>query len=262
MKKLLIEQGRTIITLIFFIAFLIFSIYQIINATNLTTCIFYIILTIVMLSIAFYSEYFRLLYQKATKTLLFNVDTTLAKEQFNHLMKKDILHAYKNSEAIFDTLYFADEMRPEECLKTLEKNNKYFHGSLDSLLIYHYTKFYANFLQNKYEVTIAEYSHIIRLKETKIKGKKISPLYNWEFIDAIYQFARKDYRQSLKIFNNIDDRYMNQREKMHMYYQKGNLNLILKKQRDALDCFENSINLGGTSKMKEASIKLRKKVQK
>ena len=55
---------------------------------------------------------------------------------------------------------------------------------MDNLLIWDYTKFYAYFLMNNRTKTKAQYERVIKLKDVKVKGTKISPLYNWEFIEA------------------------------------------------------------------------------
>lgn len=258
-KKLLI-QSHNIISAIFYIAFLLFGITQIIHAKSTSSALFYLFITLIMLAIALYSEYLRSLYQKAIKKQIFDLDSIESRLIFNKVMKKDFFKAYINSQAIFDTLYYADEMQPEKCLQVLEENSKFFHGSLDSLLIYHYTKFYAAFMMKNDNIVKEEYHSIMQMKETKIKGKKLSPLYNWDFIDAIYLFSRKNYKQSINKFNEINIENMNNREIMHLYYQKGRLYTILKDDSKARYCFDEVIRIGGTSKMKESALMLRRKV--
>lgn len=260
MKSKLIMHSRNILLYIIYIIFLVFSIQQVVISDSISAKILYSLIAVVFLAVTLYSEYLRAFYQKCIRTLIIDVDTKKAEQQFQLLLKKDILHAYRNSKAIFDTLYYADEMDAENCLKTLEDNDRFFHGSLDHLLIFHYTKFYACFLQGNFEAVAKEYSHLQKMKDTKIKGRKISPLYNWEFIDALYQFSRKDYKKSLNTFNSIHSENMNNRERMHLYYQKGMLYMKMNNPAKAAECFKEAADNKGDSCMKRKAENYRKKV--
>ena len=67
-----------------------------------------------------------------------------------------------------------DQMDAQGCLDTLEKDHKFFHSCMDNLLIWDYTKFYAYFLMNNRTKTKAQYERVIKLKDVKVKGTKIS----------------------------------------------------------------------------------------
>ena len=64
-----------------------------------------------------------------------------------------------------------------------------------------------------------EYNKLERMRNTKVKGAKVSPLFNWEFMDAVYLVSRKDYKQSLNVFKSVNTENMNPREKIQYYYQ-------------------------------------------
>ena len=259
LNKLFLKY-RTAIIGMFYIAFGLYSIYIIQNATVLSTKIFYGCLAILLLSVSIYSEYLRHLYNKAIRTLTMDVNPELARKQMDYLLKRDVLKAYKNSELIFNTLYASDMLEIEYGLNLLEKNKKFFHSSLDQLLIYHYSKFYLSFLKEDFTTTINEYSYLIRLKNSKVKGNKVSPLYNWEFINAIYQFARKNYKTSINIFHTINIKNMNHRELMHLYYQMGNIYAKTKDFVKALECYNLCIENCYTSAIKEHAINERRKL--
>lgn len=148
---------------------------------------------------------------------------------------------------IFDTLYYIDQMQYKKCLEHIEENSKFFHSSIDQLLIYHYTKFYCSFMLNDLECTKQEYNKLERMRNTKIKGAKVSPLFNWEFMDAIYLISRKDYKQSYNVFKSVNTDNMNPREKVQYYYQFGLLcNKI--KEKNLYNNYKNKIiNLKGLS---------------
>lgn len=260
MKNKLILHYRDILLHIVYLIFAIFSIWQILNTDKLSSQILYGAIAVVFLGMAVYAEYLRHLYQKAIKILLFDVDPKRAEQQFQFLLKKDFFHAYQNSKAIFDTLYYADEMDASGCLQTLEVHDRFFHGSLDQLLIYHYTRFFAYVLQRDQEQLTKEYAQLQKMKGTKIKGQKLSPLYNWDFIDALYQLSKKEYKKSLNTFNHVHTENMNNRELMHLYFFKGVLLMKMSQKKKAADCFKQAANNEGSSRMKEYAKQYEKKV--
>lgn len=215
------QNAQQIISYTFYILFAGYSIYKIIQAEFISTKILFIILLIIILGISLYSEYLKHLYRKAIKTIAYDLNPEKANEQFNELLKKDVFHAYKNDKKIFDTLYYIDQMQYAKCLKHIEENSKFFHSTIDQLLIYHYTKFYCSFMLNDLECAKQEYNKLERMRNTKVKGAKVSPLFNWEFMDAVYLVSRKDYKQSLNVFKSVNTENMNPREKAQYYYQFG-----------------------------------------
>ena len=117
------------------------------------------------------------------------------------------MKSYRTTQLIFDTLYYQDIGKPQTCIELLESNEKTFRSSLDYLLIRNYTYFYSYYkLGNRTKVK-HWYPEVMKLKDTKIKGSKVSPLYNWEFIEAVYLSCMKDYKKSLAKFKQIDTRY-------------------------------------------------------
>ena len=241
------QNAQKIISLAFYIVFAGLSIYKILQADQISTKIIFSALLILILGIALYSEYLKHLYKKAIQTIAFDLNPEKAAKQFNTLLKKDIFHAYTNDKKIFDTLYYIDQMEYEKCLEHIEENYKFFHASVDQLLIYHYNKFYCSFMLNRMETAKQEYNKLERMKNTKVKGAKVSPLFNWEFMDAIYLVSRKDYKQSYNVFKTVNTENMNPREKVQYYYQFA---LLCQKIKDKVLC-ENQknkiINLKGSS---------------
>ncbi|WP_416327087.1 hypothetical protein [[Eubacterium] hominis] len=250
-------QVRNIIMAAIYLAFTGYSIYQMTQTPQLEGKICYLIIIAVILGIALWSEYLRHLYTKAITLLNMDGKPEEAKQQFDQLIKKDFFKGYRKTELIFDTLYYADQMKPMECLNTLEKDHKFFHNSMDNLLVFDYTKFYAYFLLQNRTKTKQQYERVMKLKDIKVKGTKISPLYNWEFIEAIYQFSCKDYKKSLKAFQNVNTKNMNHRELMHYYYQFAQLYLVLKDKKHADECLDHVISLGGNAIMKQKAETLR-----
>ncbi len=58
-------------------------------------------------------------------------------------------------------------MEYKKCLEHIEENSKFFHSSIDQLLIYHYTKFYCSFMLNDLDCAKQEYNKLERMRNTK-----------------------------------------------------------------------------------------------
>ena len=162
-------QFRNIIMGLIYLAFTGYSVYQMAITPQLEGKIAYLIVIVVILGIALWSEYLRHLYQKAIIILNKDGNPEEAKKTFDGLLKKDIFRGYRKTVLIFDTLYYADQMDAQGCLDTLEKDHKFFHSCMDNLLIWDYTKFYAYFLMNNRTKTKAQYERVIKLKDVKAK---------------------------------------------------------------------------------------------
>ena len=96
------QNAQQIISYTFYILFAGYSIYKIIQAEFISTKILFIILLIIILGIALYSEYLKHLYRKAIKTIAYDLNPEKANKQFNELLKKDVFHAYKNDKKMVE----------------------------------------------------------------------------------------------------------------------------------------------------------------
>lgn len=245
------QEARNFIMGIIYIIFAIYSIYIIMTAQKFSQKLLFGILFILIFSIALYAEYLRHLYQHAIQTIAYDAMPQKGKKEYDDLLKKDIFKAYNSSKVIYDTLYYADMLDASSLLKTLETHYKMFHQNIDNLLIWHYNQLYAHFLLKDTKIVQEEYTKIIRMKDAKVKGHKLSPLYNWDFIDALYLFSRKDYKQSFNCFKKTNTQNMNNREKLHYYYQFSNLCKVMHNRSMEEECIKKIKQIGGTSKIIE-----------
>ena len=211
-------QTQRVISYVFYALFALLIIYNIMNTTNNVHKLMYGLLLVIPLGFALWSEHLKSLYQKAIHQLAFDLDPTLASQTYDELIKKDKANAYKNSRIIFDVLVNLDQLQLDKVKTLLSSNEKFFHSSLDQLLIYHYVTFMVAFLTNDVTTAKDEYKRMERMKDTKVKGMKVSPLFNWDFLLGMYQFMRKDVKQSINTLNSVNTTYMNPRECAQYYY--------------------------------------------
>lgn len=241
------QQVKPFVTIVVYIIFVVVSFMNIIKIESIPVRLFFILIILIILSLALWSEYIKYLYRKAIKTIAFELNPEKALDIFNELLKKDIFHSYQNEKYIFDTLYYVDQQEYQKCLDLINEKHDFFHANIDQLLIYHYTNFYCSYMLGDNETATSEYQKMRRMKDTKVKGAKVSPLYNWEFIDATYQLAKKDYRQSFNTFKTVNTAYMNPREIIQYYYQFSIASSKVKDKNKQQECQQAIKGYNGSS---------------
>lgn len=208
---------QSFVSIIIYIIFIIYSLFQINKAQQVSTKLFFILIIGILLAFAYWSEYLKHTFRKAIRVITIDCDPDKANDIYNDLLKRDKFNSYKNDKYIFDTLYYIDKKQYQDCLDHIEEQSKFFHSSLDQLLIYHFSKFFCSYQLNDLNTAKEEYNKLKRMKDTKVKGAKVSPLYNWDFLEAVYDACKKEYRQSYNQMKKVNTDYMNNREKIQYY---------------------------------------------
>ena len=238
------QRIRNLITYAIYVIFAGYTIYLLLHEPSISGKICYALILIVILGIACWAEYLRILYHRMIKYLNIECDPQASITAQEHLIKKDIFHSYRNTLLIFNTLYYDSTNQPEKNIHLLEENEKFLKSSLDCLLVRNYTYFYSyHQLGNRSKVK-KYYPELIKLKGAKIKGSKVSPLYNWEFIDAVYLADDKDYKKSIKAFENANTINMNQRELSLYHFEFAKACLAANQPAKAQALFEEAKRLG------------------
>lgn len=246
MKKIvssftLTESSRRIVTYAIYAVFSIYTLVKLIQEPSAAGKVCYSLIIIVILGIAVWAEYLRVLYYKMIKALSMDCDPASAKQCYHQLEKRDFLKSYRNTLLIFDTLYYQDINQPQTCIDLLEQNEKVFRSSLDFLLIRNYTYFFSFYkLGNRTKVK-KYYPEVMKMKDTKVKGTKVSPLYNWEYIEAVYLLCDKEYKKAVTAFANVNTKNMNHRELAQYYTEFGKAYMEVKDKENAQLMFTKAI---------------------
>lgn len=238
------ESARRIITIIMYIIFALFTISKLIHESSLAGKVCYLFILLIFLGIAGWAEYLRHLYHKMIYSLSMECDPVKAKNYYNDLKKKDFFKSYKQTLIVFDTLYYQDLNEPEKAIKVLEENTKMFKSTLDYLLIRNYTYFISYHQLNNHTKVKKYYPEVMKMQNKKIKGNKVSALYNWTLIEAIYLYDIKDYKKSVQTFKNVNTKNLNQREMALYYNEFGKAYLQLQDKENALIMFTKTMELG------------------
>ena len=203
---------------IIYLIFLVYSIYLIAGADNTGTRITYIVITVVMLSVVLFYEYLQYHYEQAIAALNYECDPEKSKALFDSMQKKDIVHAYRNQRVIYDVLYNLSKYQPDEVIRIIESNDKIFRGEIDQLLIRNASLFLAHIEANNKTAAKKAYPEVLKLKGTKIKGKKLSALYSWEELEALNYYISNDFKKAIKSYEAVKTNYMNNRQLTQYYY--------------------------------------------
>lgn len=228
------ETTRRVVTYLMYAAFLIYTVMKLIEEPSAAGKTAYGLILLVILGVAVWAEYLRVLYYKMIKELSMECNPSGAKHYYHLLQKRDFLKSYRYTLMIFDTLYYQDINQPAKCIEIVDNNEKAFRSSLDYLLIRNYTYFYSYYkLGNRTKVK-KYYPEVMMMKDKKVKGTKVSPLYNWEFIEAIYLLCDKDYKKAIAAFANINPKNMNNRELSQYYTEFGKAYMEVKDKENAI----------------------------
>lgn len=194
-------------------AFIVFMIYTIINSKEINSKIFYSILLIVMISIAFYYEYLNYLKISIINVLNNHCDIAMTKKLLTKMQKLDFINGFKSFYLIVDLQLAESEHQGETLLNLVKANDKTLRANLDGLLMHHYYTFIGDVLIDNHNQIKKAYNNLINLKNAKIKKSKMSPLFNWDFIDCIFYLKTNDRKKAIKAYQAINPMYMNLRER-------------------------------------------------
>lgn len=239
------ETIRMIIAFILYSVFIYFAYTQLVAAQTSTERWLLIALLLPILLIAVWYEWIRYLYRKIIYIYNFEVDIHRAVELMKKLRKFDFLQGFKNNEVLLMCFYYIDTNQPEplnQLLDTYEK--KLFKKSLDMLLVYNYNKMcYYQMISNKTQQK-KYFEAILQLQNRKVKGKKISPLYNIESLFAQHYLFHNDLKKAYRTSTNVNTARSNPREQAYVYYYRYKSAIGLGKLSEAKEFAQMVIHLG------------------
>lgn len=186
---------------------------------------FYLAFILIILAIALLYDYLK--YQIEYVMIMLaeanNVDDI--QNQINIIKKRDLFKGVENSLILPQLFLYLDQNKPQSALDYLEEHQKFLKSKLDYLLIYRTIHFKVHVMLNQHDQAIIAYQKLIKLKDTNLKNKKMKLLFNWDQIEALYNFELKKYKRSRNLYNRIDITHFNKREMLHYYYEQKILSI-------------------------------------
>lgn len=219
--KLLIkgyQKIRWVVMLFIILAFVFITYNTIIHQESLAMKIFVFVVAVIVIGVTLFYEYLKKKYTDLQKSLVTAHSIKETQALRDELVKLDKVNGMKDSIALFDVLFSLDKNQPEETLRLLDQNDKFFRSNLDMILVRRFSTFKAYTLINNRTQTKKAVQELYKLKETNLnQSKKMSLLYNWDQIEAMnLGYAQNDPRKALKVYQSMDTSKMNPRELLHL----------------------------------------------
>ncbi len=235
MKRIikLFYKVKPIFNIILYILFVLIYLSLIRSTNDIFTKIFFTIVLILVVAFNLLYDYLKYLYQKLQIAFTIELDLGQAQKLKEKIIKFDVFKGFKDSLLLSDVLMSLDNNQPQLTLDLLDSNPKFFTSSVDMIYIRNHSAFKAYTLlenRSKSKQTFQELNKFREVSQRK-NNKQISPLYNWDQIDALYLYITKDYKKSVELYKKSNVNNMNPRELTHYYYEYylsllaiGNLN--------------------------------------
>lgn len=220
-----------------YVAFLGYGIYVYVTEKKL----FILIGTLVLLIGALYFEYLKFLHRKALFKVNFDVESELAKQQFNQLLKLDVFKTFKHEKIVFDALVSLHEFNTEQTISLINNYPKIFNANVDQLLLGKGLLFLAYAYSHQKGKAEKCYFEMVQCQNVKVQGKKVSPLFNDEVMRGIYYSMKNDLKKAMTAFENVNVTTLNHREMAEYAYfyaltakRFGNENVFYKQRQRLL----------------------------
>ena len=213
---------RILITVVAYIIFFGYIIYSIINATTTESRIFNILIGIFVGGFGLIFDVGRIIYDAATKQLIFDVNPDKALSLLDTVNKIDIFKRYVTSSQMMRMLAMLD-LRDYENLKTyindLEKDEI---TNYDVMITAKYAQMMAYGETGNKGKSNEAFKQLVNLRDEKVKGKrhKGAFFFNWEVVNGQHKNYDQDYESALRYLSDVNESNMNKREVMHYLLAK------------------------------------------
>lgn len=232
-------NSKRIVHIIIYIIFIIYSVNSAFKMDDIPSKIILLLIVSIVLFFAIYADYLEGLSNSAIKALNYDCDPDRALEILNKLEKKDFVNHYKKgSNILLKALISLAKFETDKVIQIIEGNDKIFRASLDMLYIRNTTLYFAYIYADNKTQAKRIYPEIIKLRGSKVKGKKLSPVYSWEELEALYYLVNNDFKKAAKTYKTVNMTYMNNKEKAQVLYYKS----ICLVNTDQIDEAKESLN--------------------
>ncbi len=172
----------------------------------------------VCLFMAIYYDILRYHNRQAIIAMNFTLDTTLAKKHRDFVAKYDFFKSYALNILILDLHFAQDNFDGESMQDLLAKGEKRLRRSIDTLLVYYYNMFIMYMLLPNKTQARAFYEKFVELRGTKVKGGKLSEVYNWDAAEAELHLLNGDGKKARACLKNVNTKFLNRRELAYVVY--------------------------------------------
>lgn len=231
---------RIAITVVAYIIFFGYIIYSIINVTTTQSKIFNIIIGIFVGGTGLIFEVGRIIYDLATKKLIFDIKPNEVLTLLDKVNKVDIFKRYDTSSQMMRMLAMID-LRDYENLKTyINELEKEEITNYDVAITAKYSLMMAYGETGNKGKSNEAFKQLVSLRDEKVKGKrhKGAFFFNWEVVNGQHKNYDHEYESALRYLSDVNESNMNKREVMHYLLAK----LVAAKNTNSTEIYNNCKN--------------------
>lgn len=218
------QTTRKYMNYLLYIIFLFYMVYLMINETQNSVRIVYLVMLLIIGSGVVLAEVLKIWSVRALTALTQQCDPQAGLAVLERIQKFDLFKGYRQFSLSFTALAMQDLGQPQELLNWLEQTGeKAFSTSPDLRLVYLHSHFRANLMLGQKEPAREYFQATMNLKDRRILGKKVSPLYSWDQIVAEYQYFNGNYKEARKSLAKVDLAHLNPREKAYFDLLDGKI---------------------------------------
>ena len=212
------EIFRTVTNGMFYIVFAIYGVSILSKWNSLGLQIGFGLFMSACLFIAIFYDVLRYNNRQAIIAMNFTLDEAKARRHRDFVAKYDFFKSYALNLLILDLYLAQDQQNPTAMQELLAKGEKRLRRSLDTLLVYYYNMFIMqSLLPNKTQAR-AYYEKFAEMRGTKIKGSKLSEVYNWDAAEAELHLLNGDGKKARACLKNVNTKFLNRREKAYVLF--------------------------------------------
>lgn len=208
------QSTRTYLNYFLYLAFVVYMVYLMINEPSLAVRLVYLTMLVVILSGVILAEILKSWSIRALRSLTQQCDPQAGLDVLGKIGKFDLFKGYRQFALSFKALAMQDLGQSQELLNWLDQvGEKKFSTSADLRLVYLHSQFRAHLMLGHKEKARDYFQATMNLRDKKILGKKVSPLYSWDQIVAEYQVFNGNFKEARKSLAKVETANFNPREK-------------------------------------------------
>jgi len=214
------EIFRNVTNIIVYIVFVIYGGSILVKWNSLALQISFGSFMALCLFIAIFYDVLRYHYRQAVIAMNFTLDEARTRKHRDFVAKYDFFKSYALNLLILDLHFAQDQQDAAQMNALLEKGEKRLRRSIDTLLVYYYNMFIMNILLPNKTQARAFYEKFIDLRGVKVKGGKLSEVYNWDAAEAELHLLNGDGKKARASLQHVNLKFMNKREQAYVLFAK------------------------------------------